>query len=327
MKHWDLPRYALAFSGAVILLSGCGAVTGANKANALPPAVRYRQSGVSTIVPAALGRDLLYASRADCDVYVFTYPRGQLVQTIDACAFGFGPALGLCTDKAGDVFMSMGEGSAVFEFAHGGTEPVAFFQSEAILPVGCAVDPKTGDLAVASVDGEMAIFAPGSATPQLYFLSDIGKFYFCTYDDRGNLFADGEHNDRYGTFALAELRKGGSALREIAVNGNVATGYAIQWEGRHLAVGGAPESSGIGIDRIRVSGSTATVIGTTSLQMGPDTSLPVQFWIRGKTLVQPESDNSEIGFWKYPLGGEQTKEIPVGGTSLVGVTVSVAPRR
>lgn len=326
MARWDLVRHALVLSGVGVLLAGCSAVQGSTGSGSLVPVARYERHGVLP-VESAVGKTLLYASRADCNVYAFAYPRGVLVQTIDACAFGFGPAFGLCTDKAGNVFMSMGEGSSIFEFAHGGTQPIAQFENGSILPVGCAVDPKSGSLAVASVTGNVAVFAAGSSTPKLYSLGDVAEFYFCTFDDRGNLFADGEHNDRDSTFALAELPKGGSTLREITVDGNLAAGYAIQWDGRHLAVGGAPESGGIGIDRIRVSGSAAKVIGTTALDMGPDTFFPVQFWIRGKTLVQPETSNSEIGFWSYPAGGKQTKEIPIGGSSLVGVTVSAVPRR
>ncbi|MBV8531513.1 MAG: hypothetical protein JO104_09365, partial [Candidatus Eremiobacteraeota bacterium] len=80
------------------------------------------------------------------------------MQTLNACGFGFGPAFGLCTDKGGDVFMTMGEGFSIFEIAHGGTEPIAQYEDQSLLPVGCSVDPKTGALGVASVTGNVAIF-------------------------------------------------------------------------------------------------------------------------------------------------------------------------
>lgn len=69
---------------------------------------------VSRVDPTAHGKDVLYASSLyNCDVYVFSYPRGKLVQTINA-DLGFGPAFGLCSDKSGDVFMSMGAGFSIF---------------------------------------------------------------------------------------------------------------------------------------------------------------------------------------------------------------------
>ncbi len=135
---------------------------------------------------------------------------------------------------------------------------------------------------------------------------------------------DGKHND--GSFALAELPKGGTALREITVLGTVEPGFALQWDGRHIAIGGTQAPNGFILDRIRVSGSIAKIAGTTTLTAAPNTSTPFQFWIQGDAIVQPENENAEIGFWTYPLGGEQSKGIQLKGSSLVGVTVSIPPR-
>lgn len=276
--------------------------------------------------PAARGKDLLYASSIyTCDVYVFTYPRGKLFQTLNACGLGFGPAFGLCTDKNGDVFMAMGEGFSIFEFVHGGTEPISQLQDDSLLPVGCSVDAKSGNLGVASVTGGVAIYKHASGSPKIYSLGDISEYFFCTFDGHGNLFVDGKHSD--GSFALAELPKGGTELREIKFVGPVEPGLALQWDGRHVAIGGTQAPNGFILDRIRVSGSIAKIVGTTKLTAAPNTSTPFQFWIQGDAIVQPENGNAEIGFWTYPLGGEQSKGIQIKGSSLVGVTVSIAPRR
>jgi hypothetical protein len=282
-------------------------------------------SGASQAVRPELRGSLLYSSGDyTCGVSVFTYPRGKLVQTLNVCDLGFGPAFGLCTDKRGDVFMAMGEGSTVFEFAHGGTKPIAQLQAGSLLPVGCSVDPETGDLGVGSVGGDVAVFKNATGTPQTYSLSDVPEFFFCTYDDRDNLFAGGEHNDN--SFALAELPKGGSALREITVPGGFSPEFALQWDGHHVALGKAQGSSAFTVARIRVTGSVAKVVAKTSLDAAPNTLTPFQFWIRGGTIIQPEMQNSEIGFWNYPAGGRQTKGLKIGATSLVGITVSAAPR-
>jgi hypothetical protein len=320
-------RRALGVSAVVVLLAGCGGALGPSERPGLvPQAARSESHGLSWIDPRARGKDLLYASSIyNCDVYVFTYPRGTLVQTLDACGFGFGPAFGLCTDKNGDVFMAMGEGFSIFKFAHGGTKPIAQLDDDSLLPVGCSVDQKTGDLGVASATSNVAVFKNASGTPQIYSLANVSEFFFCTFDDRGNLFADGEHNDH--SFALAELPKGGSALREITVSGNLGSGFALQWDGRHVAIGGTQGSNEFTLDRIRLSGSRAKVVGTTTLDAVSNTSVPFQFWIRNDAVIQPENGNAEIGFWNYPGGGSQTKGIQLGGSSLVGVTVSAAPRR
>ena len=101
MERSFLSRNAAALFVAAALLAGCGGA---------PAAVPSRQRASSLIGSEARGRDLLYVSSDDCAVYVFTYPRGKLVQTLNVCNLGFGPAFGLCTDAAGDVFMTMGAG-------------------------------------------------------------------------------------------------------------------------------------------------------------------------------------------------------------------------
>ncbi len=322
------PRFrTLSVSVVLTLLTACGgSLQEGGQSGVLALQAPSPLHGSSWTDPAARGEDLLYASSIyNCNVYVFTYPRGKLFQTLNACGLGFGPAFGLCTDKNGDVFMAMGEGFSIFEFVHGGTEPISQLQDDSLLPLGCSVDPKTGSLGVASATGNVAIYKDASGPPQIYSLGDISEYFFCTFDGHGNLFVDGEHSD--GSFALAELPKGGTALREITVVGTVEPGFALQWDGRHVAIGGTQASNGFTLDRIRVSGSIAKIVGTTKLTAAPNTSTPFQFWIQGDAIVQPENGNAEIGFWTYPLGGEQSKGIQIKGSSLVGVTVSIAPRR
>lgn len=310
------------YSLAAIVVAGCSYAGGpavSGPSEALP-------SNGGSIDASLRGKTLLYASSIDqCVVYVFTYPHGKLVQSFDACAFGLGPGYGLCTDRHGDVFMAMGQGFSILEFAHGGTQPIAQLDNGSHQPFGCSVDPKSGDLAVAGGKGNVTVFAKASGTPQVYSLSGIYAFYYCTFDDRGNLFAAGQHYG--GTFALAELPKGGSALREITLSGYAAAGFTIQWDGRNVAVGVTQGSDEFVIDRIRVRGSKAKIVGSTTLHAAPNTLVPFQFWIDGGTVIRPENANSEVGFWNYPAGGERTKEIQPGGESIIGVTVSASPRR
>lgn len=317
---------ALGVAAGLVLLAGCGGSLEPSAPSGLPAApARSSLRPMSRIDPAARREALLYASSVyTCDVDVFSYPRGTLVQTISACDLGFGPAFGLCSDRSGNVFMAMGDGFSIFEFPHGGTEPIAQLQDDSLLPFGCSVDPMTGDLGIASIGDNVAVYKNGSGTPQIYRLSGTSEFFFCTYDDRGNLFADGEHYD--GTLALAELPKGGTALREITVPASIGRGFALQWDGRHVALGASQGTNEFTLDRIRLAGSAAKIVGTTRLAATPNTFTPYQFWIQGGKIVQPESNNAELGFWKYPHGGAQTKGISIQGSTFVGVTVSVAPR-
>ena len=72
--------------------------------------------------------------------------RGKLVGTFDV---GFGGSYGEsgdCTDANGNVFISNDDN--VFEYAHGGTEPIATLDLPGSNAIGCSVDPTTGNLAV-----------------------------------------------------------------------------------------------------------------------------------------------------------------------------------
>src|SRR6202034_3377504 len=63
------------------------------------------------------------------------------------------------------------------------------------------------------------------------------EFYFCGYDDEGNLFVDGLSAPGTGHFALAELPKGGSALKTITPNQYIGWPGGVQWDGKHVAIG------------------------------------------------------------------------------------------
>jgi hypothetical protein len=305
------------------MLAGCGPPAAMPQTSAFATRV---DRGRSWMLPEAKNEDLLYVSGIETgNVYVFTYPGGKLVGTLDASGLGFGPAFGLCTDAAGDVFMAMAEGFTLFEYAHGGTSPVAQLEDSDQLPLGCSVDRRTGNLAAADVTGNVAVFKNARGTPTLYSDYDVSEFFFCTYDDRGNLFADGE--DAQQNFKLTELPKNGGTLRDITLDRSATAGFAIQWDGNDLAVQSAQTSASVTIDRVRVSGTTGKVVGETELNGSPNSSyvLYYQFWIQGRTLVEPDDANSAVGFWKFPRGGDAKKTILNVGSDLSGVTVSLAP--
>ena len=60
------------------------------------------RSGRSWMKSSSSGQDLLYvADQTTQDVYVYTYPQGQLVRTLT----GFINPTGECVDSGGDVFI------------------------------------------------------------------------------------------------------------------------------------------------------------------------------------------------------------------------------
>lgn len=143
-------------------------------------------------LPAARQGDLLYVSSLTGSVNFYTYPKGKLVGTLTA-SDGSG---GLCSDEQGNVYVPSPEYARVTVYAHGATEPTATLADNSG-PIECAVDPQSGDLATASEAGVLEVYPRGSGTPSSYSIVGIAALFFCTYDDKGDLFADGENDAGY----------------------------------------------------------------------------------------------------------------------------------
>jgi hypothetical protein len=332
----SLGRCALSSCVVVALLAGCGgsqSPIGAPGAMPRSSAIAtHAERGKSWMLSAASRHDLLYISSEDHEsVYVYTYPRGRFVGTLT----GFIEPFGECTDPAGDVFItdknsSSGTGT-IYEYAHGGTTPIAVL-SDPEVALGCAIDPTTGNLAVSG--GGVAIYQHASGNPTMYDSSEF-QFYYCGYDDQGNLYLSGT-NGQYGDQAqLVRLARGSSDFEQISLNAKLYTGTqwpSVQWGGRHLTVTSNPGRKPITVYRLRISGSSATVAGTTMLSTTKDYYYG-QTWIDEKTIIgvgMYKRGYQNAFFWPFPKGGEPSGGIEkVGDTqqNLWGVTVSVAPGR
>lgn len=303
-------RQAAAGIAAAMLLAGCG---GAQSA-ALPNAGAFAPN----IVPAAKARDLLYVSSTwGGGIYVTSYPDGKPVGHIP---YDGGP-YGLCSDAKGNVYAMGVLSEIIVEYAHGGIDPIATLNDAPESPEGCAVDPGSGNLAVADGGNEIQIYTHGRGTPTNYSGKGVYSFFFCTYDDKGNLFTTAENYAEQ--FMLEELPKGSSALQSISVPGSIPTGYAIQWDGKYVALQASTASGQTTIDRLSIAGSSAKIVSSTTLDGTSGDELPAQFWIAGGKLALIEGNNADVGIWKYPAGGEALKTLDgVGSGLLIGVTVS-----
>jgi hypothetical protein len=274
----------------------------------------------SWMAPDAKTNDLLYISDLSTDdVYVFTYPRGKLVGTLT----GFNQPLGECRDKAGDVFINNLIGANIFEYAHGGTNPIATLNDPGVYPFGCSVDPTSGNLAVAgasSPPGGVAIYLNATGSPTIYTDPNFSSTDYCGYDNKGNLFVDGITSG--GAFAFAELRKGKSTFTDISLNQTIVTAGGVQWDGTHVAV---EDYNAQVIYEFSVSGSSGTLEGSTPLT---GSSGVVQFWIQHlpgfvPKVIGPDEASGNVLLWHYPAGGTVVKTV-VGAPVPIGSTVSLA---
>jgi hypothetical protein len=270
------------------------------------------------MLPNAQHKTLIYVSTNQKFLYAFTMDGtavGQVNTGINAASY-------MCTDLQGNVYIptfddgSYYGGIAVFSHAGKRRNRTLYLHSYNAYPLSCAVDPLTGSVAVPVSYGyrdAVAIFPGGKGEPVFYSASNIYP-YFCAYDSGGNLFCSGQ-----GTYQLTELPYQGNSFEDIAVNQFIGLTATVQWEGKLLTV---EDTFYNRIYQIEVSGSSATVVKTISLQAN-STILPSA--IHGSTFVAPDGRYA-LGFWKYPKGGQLVREIS-GLDFLEGAVVSVAPSK
>ncbi len=279
--------------GASCLLAACGQ----GAAPSVAPATRASGEFSGRIAPA--GRTLLYISdEGNATVNEYTYPDLTLVGKL----MDQGHPAGLCIGSENAVWIVESSSLRVVKYAHGAKRPSATLTDPNAANIyGCAVDPLSGDLAVADLGpptggGGIWVYTNAKGKPVEYQTANLSAAYFCTYDASGNLFVDGL--DKSGAFHLFRLGSSGS-LQEISVNQSVGFPGGMAWDGANLAVGDRYyENRHVSaIYRLAVSGSTATLVGTTPLGGTCDVT---QFAIGGGDVIAPDVCRNDAGLYHYP---------------------------
>jgi hypothetical protein len=313
----------IALWAAVFVLTACSAPALPTTAGIATLAAR---GNASWMEPKAQAEDLLYVSDEGGRVYVFSYPGGELAGVLK----GFQGPQGLCSDKAGNVFIVDSPREAVLEYKHGGSKLIRVFGGFGY-PEGCAVDPATGDLAVTTYQ---SVNPPGPGSVSVYANTkkrgvtrytdpSFNAFLFCGFDDKGDLYVDGVTS---GTTQaqFAELRHGGTSLHDFKLDTGIVYPGGIQWDGSDVAVEDLATDV---LYQVKVAGSSGKVVGSTHFK-DDHTTLLTQFWIQESTIVLPYGKLTRsvrrIGLWHYPSGGSPEKALqPRGDVELVGATVSL----
>ncbi len=220
--------------------------------------------------PEAKNQDLLYVSdEQTCDVYVFSYREGNLVGTLTS-GIGFNAPGGECVDKRGDIFITNGNATHILEFAHGGTTPIQRLKDARGGPLGCAVDPKTGDLAVTNwlsrdrkrmYAGSVVIYKGATGSIQrAYTAPGFDAYYWPGYDSKGDLFVDGLTASN--TFVSAVRPEGATSFSSLTLNRSISYPGGVQSNNGQLAI--ADAYGGV-IYQFQIAGTKGTWTGTTTL--------------------------------------------------------------
>lgn len=326
MRSFVGPLTVAAGLSAIALLSACSNGTSPQSSAMLPNSGVTGQAR-SWMDPDAGSQDLFYISdRGTNSVYAYSYPQGRLEGTLT----GFDSPAGLCADEAGNIWVLEQKSGRLKEYAHGGTKAIAVLNDTNEIPVGCGIDPTSGDLAVANYytlkytgHGGVAIFKHARGKPTFYVDSQDLYGYFCGYDYRGDLFVDGLSHPS-GGFLFAELAKGSGRLRNITLTGGtVYFPGQVQWDGKYVAVGDQSYHRRQGAAAIyRTTGAGGRIVGTTTLEGYGDV---VEFWIQGHRLVAPNYSARAALLYRYPAGGKPIRTIS-GLRQPFGAVVSLAPK-
>jgi hypothetical protein len=203
--------------------------------------------------------------------------------------------------------------------------------SDANPAFGCAVDPRSGNLAVTG--GGVAVYTHASGQPVLYDSSQ--PTYFCAYDNDGNLYVS--DTTESGPEQLVKLAKGSSVLDpislEVSLYGTDLIPPSVQWDGKHMMVSSAAQKVEVGHDgpislyRLHISGNSATIIGTTTLSSKNDVRRTGQIWIQGKRVLGSDYYHhiGGVDSWSYPNAGKSRSIVPNRGeVDPFGIVVSPA---
>lgn len=299
MKRISANWYALSLSSAAALLAACG---GSLPPIGVPGAVPQSRAITQHANRSATSGDLLYAVGGN-GIIILSYPEGSKVGTLTTDI-----GQNLCVDASSGSVFAVND-REIFEYAHGGTEPIATLNSPSsgYDLMGCAVDPSTGNLAVAALNldhkpSAVLVYPAAKNPPAIYSDSNAREFDYCGYDGDGNLFVDG------ATYSAAplldELSDGSSALQEITVNRRTSNG-PVQWDGSYLTIEAPSPPT---IYRIKVSGSVGTVVGKTKIRRDQTKTRKPYYsltWIEGSLVIAAEGPrNKFLAYWNYPTGGK-----------------------
>jgi hypothetical protein len=331
------------------LLSGCNAayspasrgvsaIALTNSLGAVP--VRHLNRGKSWMRSDAAKQWLLYVSDGSSgtiDVYNYRVKAGKLYGQITGLSFPYGQ----CVDRGGDVYVVDNNTSKIYEYAHGGTTPIATATDDYGSPIGCSVDSTTGNVAVGNFNGPgsgtggIDVFAGGLNGSQTnYTDSNLFHLFPPGYDPGGNLFV--QATDYSGTHELAELPAGSA---KFTLLGGLTVGFpgAVAWDGFYLTATDQNYQNAYTtmIYRITVAGSTVKAVRATQLTdncyPGTNWMVAVQPFVTGTTgklnavaagnLNCPNRQN----LFNYTNGGNPKRSLPSAIAPYAPYGQSVSP--
>jgi hypothetical protein len=290
------------------LLCGCAATSPVppTGTTAAAPAVPQKSKGATMVVSDA----------GAGDVVLMAYPSGKVLSTLT----GFSEPQGACSDGAGHFWITSTTAASVLEFSTDGTK-IGTLDDPAGLPVGCAYDPKTGDLAVTNIlsksygMGSLEIYKAAKGTPKTYSVPSMYKIFFAAYaGSTGTLVIDGLSSSYQ--FALTSFRN--ETFKAISLqNTPIQFPGGVAWSTKlnSMNVGDQDTST---IYRFDLNGKVTGKFTASGSDIG-------NYALFGGTLVVPTSEGIDIYAYPHGNGPKHIVNGPPGGFSQpIGIAISSA---
>jgi hypothetical protein len=245
---------------------------------------------------------------------VYTYNNGDGINQVGTLT-GFTSPGGMCTDTAGDVWIPDYYSRTMYEYAHGGSAPIATITAKAGYPYACAFDNATGNLAVSYEHpnghyrnyAEVVVYASGSKIGAPYApKTGFYRAYFLTYDDRGNLYATGNacgYNECYRNEAYVHLFKLSphqAYFELIKGDARQAAPSTVTWVKPAFLMGnGMSGNGGAGALKIQVTAHRSSVVGQLTFAQ---TFLTYGFSRRADLVIVPDFAANAVQIYRLSDG-------------------------
>jgi DNA-binding beta-propeller fold protein YncE len=268
---------------------------------------------------AANVKTLWLSDSGDNDIQIYTFPTGTYIGTAPPPPEGFSEPQGMCSDKAGDVFVANTNKSTIDEYAGNGTFMQAL-SDPGEFPVGCGVDPASGTLAVSNIistsdnAGGISLYKNASGSPRQLTDPNMFEIYFIAYyGSTGKLYYSGFDN----SFDAAISSYANGTFKILTLNGaTIDFPGTVAWANKtkSLAIGDQDTFSGPTFYHVKANGN---VTGSTVLACQSSSCDVPQATVKGKYIV------AGTGVFAYPAGGDPLFIIRNSLDEEIGSAVSV----
>jgi hypothetical protein len=235
---------------------------------------------------------MLVTDAGSGEAFIVSFETGKVLATLT----GLSEPEGACSDGAGHFWVTSTGAASIVEFSTDGTK-LGTLTDPSGLPVGCAYDPKTGDLAVTNIlsqsygMGSLEIYSGAKGTPETYSDPSLYEMFYVAYaGSTGTLVLDGLSSSEQVAVASFE----GGTFKPISLKHMpIEFPGIVAWSTKLQKMNVGDQDSDV-IYRFGLDGKvTGKFIGASGSSIA----------IFGGTLVDDTSDAIDV--YTYPAGSKK----------------------